>query len=159
MKKNTFCFSGSTGRKSLFAAVSFLAFFLAATLPARGASVRLEWRIILAGHKNTRVDPRLKDIYRDLGTVFNYASFELLNQNQISLSPNHPVSISLPDRKTCIIRVTSMTKQRVHVQIQIMKNNRSLFGTAVRLMNGRTLILGGPSGKGKALIFALRSFW
>jgi len=159
MKSNSFYSAGLTGRKFLFATVVFLALVLMTSFPARGASVRLDWRIIRASHKNTRVDPRLKDIYRDLGAVFNYSSFELLNRNQISLGPNQPVSVSLPGNKTCIIKVTQITKQRVHVQIQIMKNNRSVFGTAARLMNGRTLIIGGPSGGGKALIFALRSFW
>ncbi len=159
MKNTSFYSASLTDRKCLLATVVFLALVLMTSLPAHGASARLGWRIIRASHKSTRVDPRLKDIYRDLGAVFNYSSFELLNQNQISLRPNQPVSVSLPGNKTCVIKVTQITKQRVHVQIQIIKNNRSVFGTAARLMNGRTLIIGGPSGGGKALIFALRSFW
>jgi len=161
MKNNLkpFHFVGLTGRRLLFATVTFFILFLMASFPARAASVRLEWRIIRASHKNTRVDPRLKDIYRDLGAIFSYSSFELLNRSQISLGPNQPVSVPLPGNKICMIKVTQITKQRVHVQIQITQNNRSVFGTAARLMNGRTLIIGGPSGGGKALIFALRSFW
>ena len=123
------------------------------------AVVQLEWRIIKASHKEGAIDPRLKDIYRDLGTVFNYRSYQIVNMNRLQLSRNQSVSIPLSRDKTCVIRVTNVTPKWVNVQIQIRRGNRSTFGTAVRLMNGRTLLIGGPSNRNSALIFSLRSFW
>jgi len=122
-------------------------------------TVQLEWRIISASHKKGSVDPRLQDIYRNLGAIFNYSSYRLINMSRLSMSPNQPISIPFSRNKACVIKITRVTNKWVHAQIQILKGNQSIFGTAVRLMNGRTLLLGGPSDHGKALIFSLRSFW
>ncbi|GEM_PF-1838652 len=123
------------------------------------ASVELEWRIIAASHQKGSVDPRLKDIYRNLGAIFNYNSYKLVNMNRVRLSPNQSVSIPLSNVKTCIIKLTQASPKWAHIQIQITKKGQTIFGTNARLMNGRMLLLGGPSSKGKALIFSLRSFW
>jgi hypothetical protein len=127
--------------------------------PGKAASVELEWRIIAASHQKGSVDPRLKDIYRNLGAIFNYNSYKLVNMNRVRLSPNQSVSIPLSNIKTCIIKLTQASPKWAHIQIQIKKRGRTIFGTNARLMNGRMLLLGGPSSKGKALIFSLRSFW
>ena len=122
-------------------------------------TVQLEWRVISASHKKGNVDPRLKDIYQNLGAIFNYNSYRLVNMNRLALSPAQQVSVPLSRNKTFVIKVTRVTNQWVHVQIQLLKGDQSIFGTAVRLMNGRTLLIGGPSDHGKILIFSLRSFW
>ena len=134
---------------------------MTAVVPAQGraAAVDLEWRIISASHKKGNVDPRLRDIYRNLGAVFNYSSYTLVNMNRVRLVPNQPVTIPLSRTKTCIITLTRVSPKWVHIRIQIIRDGRAIFGTTARLMNGRMLLLGGPSSKGKALIFSLRSFW
>ncbi len=124
-----------------------------------GRTAQLEWRVISASHKAGKIDPRLKDIYRNLGAVFNYNSYSLINRNQVVLSPNQQVSVSLSNHETFIIKVTKITRQWVHVQIHLLERGNSIFGTTVRLMKGRTLFIGGPSEYGKALIFSLRGFW
>ncbi len=138
----------------------FLAFSCWLTVqPGNAATVRLEWRIIAASHRKGNMDPRLRDIYRDLGTIFNYQSYKLINANQIALSEGQSASISLPGKKQCTIKITHVSTQWVNVQIHITQNGRSTFGTTARLMNGRTLLIGGPSSHTEALIFSLRSFW
>lgn len=141
----------------LFSAAIFLGSFLPSVCMA--TTVQLEWRIISASHKKGSVDPRLKDIYRNLGAVFNYNSYKLIKINRLSMYPNQPISIPFSRNKTCIIKIIRISNNWVHAQIQILKGNQPIFGTNVRLMNGRTLLIGGPSGHGKALIFSLRSFW
>ncbi len=140
-----------------FVGVLFILFLIPGT--GRTAAVDLEWRIISASHKRGSVDPRLRDIYRNLGSVFNYNSYTLVNMNRVRLTPNHPVSVPLSREKTCYITLTQVSAKWVYIKIHITKNGQSIFGTTVRLMNGRMLLLGGPSSEGKALIFSLRSFW
>ncbi len=141
----------------VFLGVILFSFFM----PGKGkaASVQLEWRIILASHRKGTVDPRLRDIYRDLGAVFNYNSYKILDMNRVQLSKNQSVSIPLDRNRVCVIKVTNTTPKWVNVQIQINRKGRSVFGTAARLRNGRSLLIGGPSTRNKALIFSLRSFW
>jgi Flp pilus assembly secretin CpaC len=141
--------------------VPFIALFLFISVSSIWAAqtVQLEWRIITASHKKGSVDPRLKDIYRDLGTIFNYNSYRLINMNQIKLSQNQSTSIPLSKNKICTIKLTNVSPKWVNVRIDITKGNQSIFGTTARLMNGRMLLIGGPSNRGEALIFSLRSFW
>ena len=141
--------------------VPFIALFLFISVSSIWAAqtVQLEWRIITASHKKGSVDPRLKDIYRDLGTIFNYNSYRLINMNQIKLSQNQSTSIPLSKDKTCTIKLTNASSTWVNVTIHIIKGNQSIFGTNARLKNGRMLLIGGPSSHGEALIFSLRSFW
>ncbi len=121
--------------------------------------VQLEWRVISASHQRGNVDPRLRDIYRDLGSVFNYSSYRLINMNRVYLSLNQEVSVPLAPNQTFIIRVMGISRQWVRARIQLIRSGRSIFGTSVQLMNGRTLLIGGPTDHGKTLIFSLRSFW
>ena len=122
-------------------------------------TVQLEWRIISASHKKGEADPRLKDIYRNLGRVFNYNAYRLISSNRFSMSLNQPVSIPISKNSVCIIKIIDATNKWVHVQVRILRGDQTIFRTTVRLMNGRTLLLGGPSSRGNALIFSLRSFW
>ena len=122
-------------------------------------TVQVEWRVISASHREGAVDPRLKDIYRDLGTIFNYGSYRLVAMNRVALSSNKEVSVPLTGDEAFVIRITEITPRWVHAQIHLLKNGHSIFGTSVQMMKARTLFIGGPTDHGKALIFSLRSFW
>ncbi|RTZ91345.1 MAG: hypothetical protein DSY91_05130 [Deltaproteobacteria bacterium] len=149
----------SSTRKIVLLLLFILVIIILIPQTGRAGNVELEWRIIAASHKKGTVDPRLKDIYRNLGAVFNYNSYRLVNMNRVRLTPNQSISIPLSSAKTCTIRLTQASPKWAHIQIQITRKNQSIFGTTVRLMNGRMLLLGGPSSGGEALIFSLRSFW
>jgi len=122
-------------------------------------SVQVEWRVIDASHKKGVVDPRLKDIYRNLGAVFKYGAYRLIAMDRVSLAPNQQVSVPLSKNETFVIRITGIGSRWVHARIRLLKEGQSIFDTSVQMMKGRTLLIGGPSKRGKALIFSLRSFW
>ncbi len=121
--------------------------------------VQIEWRVITASHKRGNIDPRLRDIYRDLGSVFNYGSYRLIDMNRVSLTPHQEVSVPLSATQTFVVKVTGVRRQWVHARIQLLNKGQPIFGTTVQLMNGRTLLIGGPTDHGKTFIFSLRSFW
>ncbi len=122
-------------------------------------TVQVEWRVIDASHKKGVVDPRLEDIYRNLGAIFNYGSYRLVAMNRVSLAPNQQVAVPLSKDETFVIRITGISPRWVHARIRLLKGGQSIFETSVQMMKGRTLLIGGPSQRGDALVFSLRSFW
>ena len=143
--------------KKMMALILFI--FLTGTPLFAAPTVQVEWRVITASHKKGAIDPRLKDIYRDLGTIFSYASYHLVSMNRVALAINREVSVPLSREETFVIRVTKITPKWVRAQIRLLKGGRAIFGTTVQMMKARTLFIGGPSKGGKALIFSLKSYW
>ena len=120
------------------------------------AEVQVRLRIIGASNDGQTIDPSLKDIYKELGSLFSFTSYRLFRDENLTLSPNQPVSIST--RKGRLIEVTLIGLHRdiAELRIRVVREEKEILNTQVRLSPGRTVLIGGgPRQREGVIIYAL----
>jgi hypothetical protein len=140
----------------LFLVVPLLySFFLTSAF----AQVQVRLRAIHASNAGSGVDPSLRDLHKELGSLFSFTSYRLMREETLNLSLNQPASISAREG-TVILQATLVGLQRgvAEVKIRVAREGKEILNTQVRLFPGRTVLVGGPSHlRGGVIIYALHA--
>jgi hypothetical protein len=122
--------------------------------PTSGISqVSTNVMVIHASTDSTHIDPGLTRIISQLKSVFKYTSYRLLKDKKLNQHFNEEGIVNLPGKRTLIIIPTDVSGKRIGYQINIQKNNRSIFKTQVSLKNNKSVTIGGPQYKKGVLLF------
>jgi hypothetical protein len=141
-------------RKILLPFLLFISCFVWTSMAFAEVQVRL--RVIGASNDKKQIDPSLKDIYKELGSLFNFTSYRLYRDENLTLSPNQPASIST--RKGRLIEVTliGLRKEIAELKIRVVREEKEILNTQVRLSPGKTVLIGGgPKQREGIIIYAL----
>jgi hypothetical protein len=91
-----------------------------------------------------RFDPGLKNIIHELKSVFKYTSYQLLEDQRFKLNFNQEGRVDLPGNRVLLILPSDTDGKRIRYQINIQKNNHSIFQTQVMLKSNNSITIGGP---------------
>jgi hypothetical protein len=119
------------------------------------AQVKTRIRAIKASNVGQTIDPALRDVYSDLGSLFNFTSYQLLRDNSFDLSPNQPVSISPRPGILMEVTLVGQRKQVVELVIRVVRKGKETLNTQVRLSPRRTVLIGGPKLREGVIIYAI----
>jgi len=120
------------------------------------AEVQVRLRVIGASNDGKSIDPSLKDIYKELGSLFSFTSYRLFRDENITLSPNQPVSISTRRGRLIEVTLVGMQKGIAELRIRVVREEKEILNTQVRLSPGRTVLIGGgPRQREGIIIYAL----
>ncbi len=120
------------------------------------AQVQTRVRVIQASNVGKAIDPSLRDLHDQLGSLFNFTSYRLLRDESLSLSLNQPVSISAREgRITIEINLVRLQKGFSELRIRVVREEKEILNTQVRLSPGRTVLIGGPKLREGVIIYAL----
>jgi hypothetical protein len=135
--------------------ILFLILFLFSASMALG-QVQTRLRVIRASNVGSGVDPSLRDVHEELGSLFSFTSYRLLKDETLNLSPNRPVSISAHEGRI-IIETTLVGLHRgvAELRIRVVREGKDILNTQVRLSPGRTVLIGGPRLPEGVIIYAL----
>ena len=135
-----------------FILVLLLSLSLASQAPAQ---VQTRIRIIQASNVGSNIDPSLRDVHGQLGSLFSFTSYRLLKDETLSLSPNRPAEI--PAHKDISLQITWVGKRKdiAELRVIIKRERTDILDTQVRLPPGRTVLIGGPKHGEGVVILAL----
>ena len=120
------------------------------------AEVQVRLRVIGASNDGQTIDPSLKDIYKELGSLFSFTSYRLFRDENLTLSPNQPVSISTRRGRLIEVTLVGMQKDVAELRIRVVREEKEILNTQVRLSPGRTVLIGGgPRQREGIIIYAL----
>jgi len=120
------------------------------------AQVQVRLRVIGASNDGQTIDPSLKDIYKELGSLFSFTSYRLFRDENLTLSPNQPVSISTRRGRLIEVTLVGMQKDVAELRIRVVREEKEVLNTQVRLSPGRTVLIGGgPRQREGIIIYAL----
>jgi len=120
------------------------------------AEVQVRLRVIGASNDGQTIDPSLKDIYKELGSLFSFTSYRLFRDENLRLSPNQPVSISTRRGRLIEVTLVGMQKDVAELRIRVVREEKEILNTQVRLSPGRTVLIGGgPRQREGVIIYAL----
>jgi hypothetical protein len=135
----------------IFSSILFLLF----TSIAFG-QVHTRLRVIRASNIGSSVDPSLRDVHEELGSLFSFTSYRLLRDETLSLSLNRPVSISAREGRIVIeITLVGLHRSVAELKIRVAREGKDILNTQIRLSPGRTVLIGGPKLREGVIIYAL----
>lgn len=123
--------------------------------PSPAAQVEARVRIIEASNRGGTVDPSLKDVHGQLGSLFSFTSYRLLKDEMVPVYLRQPVVVSVPPDRSLEITLLSERRETVEMRLRIRRENMETLNTQVRLSPGRTILIGGPRHGDGVLILAL----
>ncbi len=127
----------------ILAAISFIYFYL--SLSFAGGQVLTDIKVIHASTGGAeQSDSSLKSIIHELKSVFKYTSYQLMKDQHFNLNFNQEGIVKLPGNRTLLILPFDTDGKRIRYQINILKNNSSIFQTQVMLKNNSSITIGGP---------------
>jgi hypothetical protein len=144
-------------RIALFLIIFFIFSFL--TLSTASAQVQVRIKGIHASDVGSGVDPSLRDLHKELGSLFNFNSYRLMRDDTLNLSINQPASISAREGRIILeATLVKLHKDVAEVKIRVVREGSEILNTQVRLFPGRTVLVGGPRHtRGGVVIYALHA--
>jgi hypothetical protein len=145
--------------KRVIALIAFFSLLFLFFTSVASAQVQVRIRGIHASDAGSGVDPSLRDLHKELGSLFSFNSYRLMRDETLNLSPNQPASISSRDG-TIILETTlvGLHKGVAEVRIRVVRDKSEILNTQVRLFPGRTVLVGGPRHtRGGVVIYALHA--
>jgi len=119
------------------------------------AQVQARIRIIQASNAGATVDASLRDVYRELGSLFNFTSYRLMRDLDLNLVGNKPQSIPIHGDRSLEVTLVGEYKKMAELRLRIFRGGTTVLNTQVRLALGRTVIVGGPKHGDGVAIFAI----
>jgi hypothetical protein len=117
--------------------------------------VQTRLRVIQASNVGSSIDPPLKDLHGQLGSLFSFTSYRLLRDEFLSLSPNRPAQIQVHKGRAIEVTLMGQHRESAELRIKIKRDGMDDFNAQVRLYPGRTVLIGGPKHGEGVVIFAL----
>lgn len=116
-------------------------------------SIRSNIRVIHASSDTPYIDPGLRDLAKQLQSVFKYTSYRLIDSKDMTISYNNTGTISLPGDRILEVIPAGMSGDRIKFTILIFKNGSQVFSTQILLKNGSSVTIGGPDFNNGYLLF------
>jgi hypothetical protein len=119
------------------------------------AQVQVRVRVMEASNVGSGIDSSLRDLHDQLGSLFSFSSYRLLKDENVTLSPNQSVSLSIPSERSLELTLINQHRVAAEVRVKITRQGRELLTTLVRLTPGRSVSIGGPKRGEGTMIIAL----
>jgi hypothetical protein len=142
-------------KKIAFPPALFLILVLFSTSVALG-QVQTRIRAIEASNAGFGIDPSLRDVHRELGSLFSFTSYRLLRDETLNLLPNQTVLIQghHPGR-FMEVTLVGLRRNVATLRIRVIREGVVILSTEIRLFPGRTVLIGGPRRGEAVVIFAV----
>ena len=147
------------GKRAYFIIIALVLVLALLFVSTALGQVQTRLRIIEASNVGKSIDPALRDVHDQLGSLFNFTSYRLLRDESVSLSPNRPSQINAHQGVSLEITLTKQQKKKAEYQIRILRQGSEILDTKVRLSPGQTVLIGGPKhGQGSIILAISASF-
>lgn len=144
-------------KRSFFPILVLILFLFLPTLTL--AQVQTRVRIIQASNVGAGIDPSLRDVHGQLGSLFSFTSYRLLRDETLSLSTNRPVVLPAHEGRSIEITLIGRHREVAELRVRIRRERTDILNTQVRLSPGRTVLIGGPKhGEGVAILALSANF-
>jgi len=136
-----------------------IALFCSLSFSSAYAQVQVWLRAIHASNSGSSVDPSLRDLHKELGSLFSFTSYHLMREETLNLSLNQTVSISAHEGRIILeATLVGLHKGMAEIRLRVVREGTEILNTQVRLFPGRTILVGGPKHlRGGVVIYALHA--
>lgn len=135
---------------------------LAVLYPAEGncnQGVKVIVKTIYASKNKKSIDPRIKNLVKDLNSAFVYSSYELLNQKNLTIKEGENVTFGIHGGKKVSITSKGVSGGKAALEIICRQGKKEIIKTNIDFRNNGDTTIALPEGKGdKLFLNILASF-
>ncbi len=113
-------------------------------------------KVIQAATGSSHIDPGIKNLVREIKSVFKYTDYRLIKNKKMALRKNQTGKIALPGNRTLAVTPVDMDGNRITYKIRIDKKQAQVFQTRVLLKNHNSITIGGPQYKKGVLLLNIK---
>jgi len=117
--------------------------------------IQVRVRMIEASNTGSTIDPSLRDVHDELGSLFNFTSYRLLRDEHLSLTAQRPIDIATHSGVSLEIFLLRQIRETGEFRVRIRRDGKEILNTQVRLPQGRTVLIGGPKHGQGIIILAI----
>jgi len=121
--------------------------------------VQARVKIIDASNLGSLVDPDLKEIHDQLGSIFSFTSYRLLKEVRVRLAGSRPVDIPIQPGRSMEVTLVGEYKNLIELRIRIKREGIPILNTSVRLSSGKIILIGGPRHGEDTIILAVSAYF
>jgi hypothetical protein len=110
--------------------------------------------MVVHATNNGRVDPRLRDLQRQLDQM-RFTGFEVLSTSSDSLAEGQVTTVSVAGGRKVKVRLIEKDNRQARVRIELYKGSEKKLDTTVTIPRDRTFLVGGPKFDEGVLIFPI----
>jgi hypothetical protein len=118
-----------------------------------GGNIAVDVKTVLASQESQYMDPALSSLVKELQSIFKYSSYRLLGEHRLGLNMKDTGTVALPGNRVLEITAMEVVGDRVELKLVILKDRKQIFQTIIKLLNHRSLTVGGPKYKDGYLLF------
>jgi len=119
------------------------------------ADAQARLRIIGASNSGAAIDPALRDVHNQLGSLFSFTSYRLLRDEVFNLSLNRPITIPVHPGRSIAVELVGQKRNLAEFRVRVVREGTDILNAVVRLGPGRTVLIGGPKHGEGVVILAL----
>ena len=123
------------------------------------SKINITVKTILASQDTAYVDPQLRNIVKELQSVFRYTSYRLLSRDGMQLDMKQTGTVSLPGHRILKITPIRTAGNRAQLRVEIVKGNRQVFQTTIQLVNRGSMTIGGPQHEKGYLLLNISNYF
>jgi len=116
-------------------------------------NIAIDVKTVLASQESEYLDPRLSSLTKELQSIFRYSSYRLLSEDHVGLTMKETGTASLPGNRVLKITPMQVVEGRIELKLVILKKKKEIFQTIIKLLNHRSLTVGGPKHQDGVLLF------
>lgn len=118
-------------------------------------TIKVKVEVIQASRNDTKVDPGLEFLVKEVSPVLNYTGFTLLKKVEASLSSNDSEKINMPGDRILSVQFMDFSEAKARVTVKIMENHKESFKTVLLLVDNGSALIGGPPNKDGVLLLRI----
>ena len=119
--------------------------------------LQLNIEIIKAHNDSSVVDPKLKGLVKELGSVLNFSGFSLIKKRKISLQVNDKTSLMLSTGQQLELQLLEFIDDKARLSVRILKKKEETFKTILLFIDNGSALIGGPPHGGGTLLLRIRA--
>jgi hypothetical protein len=108
---------------------------------AASAQMNVRLRVIVASNDGRAVDSSLRDLHRQLGSLFNFTSYRLIREDHLALYPSLPAAIQARPGRFIEVTLVRQYREGAEVKVRVIREGRT-FQYDGRFFPGRTVLIG-----------------
>ena len=143
--------------KILFAIIISSIVFLHTSIASaqRSPAVFIKVDVIYASNERAFIDKKISRIVNDLKNLFAYSNYELIDIHSLETKYHQTGQIPLPNASR--LQIVPLAEQAGYILLNVLVNrsNGYIMNTNFRIINGGTILVGGPRYKKGVLVFAI----
>ena len=109
-------------------------------------------KVVLADRNSTEIDPEVREMAAGLQGVLKYTGFHLVKDVSLNLAKGAHDEVTLPPQRKMHLQFKGYEGQHARLKLSIIEHQEEIFQTTVLLVDGGSVLIGGPPLEGGVLI-------